>query len=61
MTQRYAIKGWCPHCNDTVAGKPVDIGIGHYEYWGAKSFDTRMVVVCDECEGELEDVEEITP
>jgi len=60
MRQKYPIKGFCPHCNDTVSGKPIDVGIGTYEYWGCKGVDKQIVIVCEDCDVELEDAEEIT-
>ena len=60
MMEKHLIKGWCENCNDMVTGKQIDVGIGAYEYWGCKGVDKQIVVVCDECDGELEDVEEIT-
>ena len=44
----------CPHCHKDVEGKWEDQGIGSYEYWGAKCYDTKMVYVCESCDGELE-------
>ena len=56
--QRY-LKGWCENCNDMVTGKTIDIGIGAYEFWGTWHEDKIIVVVCEDCNGELEDVEEV--
>ena len=61
MMQKYPIKGWCENCNDTVSGKPVDFGIGAYEYWGYRGVNKQIVIVCDECEEPLEDYEEMEP
>lgn len=37
------------HCN----GVWVDFGIGSYEFWGARGFDTRWEYVSDCCEADL--------
>lgn len=44
----------CPHCGENVEGTWEDVGIGSYEYWGAKGNDVQMVFLCENCEGELE-------
>lgn len=36
----------------------VDIGIGPYEYWGAKGNDVRLVEASPCCEADYEEVED---
>lgn len=38
------------YCN--CGGKMVkkDIGIGSYEYWGYKGFDSKIIYACKECD-----------
>lgn len=44
----------CPNCHEDVEGVWEDVGIGSYEYWGAKGFDSRMSFLCESCGEELE-------
>ena len=44
----------CPHCHADVEGCWIDEGVGSNEYWGSYGYDTQMIFVCEECEGELE-------
>jgi len=53
------IIGYCPKCQETVTGNPVDYGIGAYEYWGCKGVQTDIHIECPDCDSELEDVEEV--
>ncbi len=45
--------GFCPTCECDVQLVKRDIGIGRYEFWGAKGIDRRMVDHCVECENEV--------
>jgi hypothetical protein len=48
--------GDCPE-HGRVRAKWENHGIGHYEAWGHKAYDCRMVSVCPECDETLENVE----
>ncbi|MFA5036970.1 MAG: hypothetical protein WC479_07325 [Candidatus Izemoplasmatales bacterium] len=50
---------FCPHCDEVVEVTFEDVGIGSYEFWGAKGTDVRWVPICSKCQEEL-DVD-ITP
>lgn len=45
--------GFCPTCEQDVQLVKRDVGIGRYEYQGAKGIDRRMVDHCVECENEV--------
>jgi len=47
----------CPDCGEECQVIVVDQGIGHYEYWGAKCYDSRPEVVSDCCEAFIEGIE----
>lgn len=54
----------CPHCGaEDVQGRPEDTGIGPYEFWGRKGYDSHTTYFCPECDEELEgyEVEESEP
>ena len=55
MKHREPQYGICPE-HGQVEAKWEDYGIGWYEYWGHKGFDSQMVAVCPECEEVLDDV-----
>lgn len=41
----------CPHCKKEDAEVYwEDVGIGSYEFWGAKGCDTRIEYFCAECD-----------
>jgi len=44
----------CPECKEMADAIIVDNGIGSYEYWGAKCFDSKPEVVSNCCEAPLE-------
>lgn len=44
----------CPDCHEMAEAIVVDNGIGYYEYWGAKCFDSRPEVVSNCCEAYLD-------
>lgn len=48
--------GDCPE-HGRVKVKWEDHGIGAYEYWGARGYDSQMRPVCPECDETLENVE----
>ena len=56
--QRYEEENYgdCPE-HGRVKAVWEDHGIGWYEYWGHRSYDSRPVAVCPECEGVLDNVE----
>ena len=45
----------CTYCLEVCEVVEVDYGIGHYEFWGAKGFDSRKEwgSACCECSFEL--------
>ena len=45
--------GFCPNCECDVQIVKRDIGIGSYEFWGARGVDRRMVDHCVQCENEV--------
>ena len=45
--------GFCPTCECDVQLVKRDVGIGRYEYQGAKGIDRRMVDVCGDCGEEI--------
>lgn len=44
----------CPDCHEMAEAIIVDNGIGAYEYWGAKCFDSKPEVVSNCCEAPLD-------
>ena len=55
------LTGYCHNCKEIVTGQQIDMGIGWYEAWGHRAFDTHIIIACQECETELEDVQEDDP
>ena len=47
--------GYCPDCKEMVIPELVDIGIGAYEYWGARGVHEDRRWVCPCCESELQE------
>ena len=43
----------CPECEQRVFGQVCDSGIGPYEFWGQKGFDSRPYWGCENCDAEL--------
>jgi hypothetical protein len=43
----------CPICNEPCYAKSCDDGIGPYEFWGEKGFDSRPYLGSDCCEADL--------
>lgn len=53
-------EGWCPSCGgERKRGEWEDMGIGAYEYWGAKGTHHDWQLVCPDCGEIMEDVEEV--
>lgn len=44
----------CPNCHKDVQGVWTDVGLGSYEYWGQNCTQSRMALVCESCDSELE-------
>lgn len=44
----------CPNCRNDVNGVWTDVGLGSYEYWGFNCTQSRMALVCESCDSELE-------
>lgn len=44
----------CPNCQEMAEAIIVDNGIGPYEYWGQKGFDSKPEVVSNCCEAYLD-------
>ena len=44
---------YCGACGKECTPMKVDGGIGHYEYWGQKSFDSRPYVGSDCCDADV--------
>jgi len=44
---------YCGECKKECEGDWIDVGIGSYEYWGAKGNDVRWVYVSKCCEGDV--------
>jgi len=59
MKPKYVGKGWCDYCEEDVSVYMVDEGIGPYEYWGQKGFHHDWKPVCSQCQGYIEDYDEI--
>jgi hypothetical protein len=55
MKYREPQYGDCPE-HGHVEAAWIDEGIGWYEAWGHKGYDSRPVAVCPECEEPLDDV-----
>ena len=43
----------CPECEMECEGYYEDFGIGPYEFWGRKGFDSDVRFISDCCQGEL--------
>jgi len=56
----YKTVGFCHECRDIVDILVEDVGIGSYEFWGARGYDSRMIAVCSECGADVSvDLEEV--
>jgi len=51
---------YCGECKNECGVHAEDFGIGSYEAWGAKGFDSRMGLSSDCCDGEVFEDEECT-
>lgn len=49
------MKGICANCGFECEVIVIDVGIGAYEYWGAREVDSRLEVVSDCCEDDALD------
>lgn len=49
------LTGYCRGCGSYVTSETQDVGIGPYEFWGARGCQTILVEVCPKCEGEVEE------
>jgi len=47
--------GICESCGEESAVTVIDNGIGHYEYWGAKCYDSQPEAVSECCEAPIFD------
>jgi len=45
----------CSLCGKKTRPKVIDIGIGMYEYWGARAFHSKLIVVSECCGERLEE------
>lgn len=41
---------WCGSCKEECDAHVEDEGIGRYEFWGQKGYDTRLVYISDCCD-----------
>jgi len=48
---------YCTECDQECRENYIDGGIGAYEFWGAKGYDSRPVIVSDCCEASIRDDE----
>jgi len=46
--------GICPACKKPCDVYAEDVGIGSYEYWGAKGFDSQIMYLSECCDEEME-------
>jgi len=46
----------CPDCHEECTAIIIDNGIGWYEFWGARCFDSKPEVVSNCCEAFLEGI-----
>ena len=49
------MKGTCANCGFECEVRVIDVGVGHYEYWGATGWDSKLVVVSSCCEDDVFD------
>ena len=47
------MRGYCSCCGQECEVKVVDNGIGSYEFWGAKGYDSRPEAVSECCEADV--------
>lgn len=55
---RYVTMHYCPYCETDVSIRLEDCGIGDYEYWGVRGFDKQEAYFCNECDEQIEDIED---
>lgn len=51
------LEGHCRNCGKPCRAILVDMGIGPYEFWGARGVDKRMVPVSPCCEEDVVEVQ----
>jgi hypothetical protein len=44
---------WCGECKGPTEVQKVDFGIGSYEFWGQKGFDSQIAWVSTCCEADV--------
>ena len=49
------MKIFCKECKEECQLVTIDNGIGHYEYWGAKGYDSQPFTGSNCCECEVMD------
>ena len=47
------IQGYCKECGKYVTSITQDVGIGPYEFWGARGNDIQLIEVSPCCESEV--------
>ncbi len=47
------MKQYCDKCGRECDAIERDVGIGHYEFWGTKGHDQRIIVVSSCCQAEV--------
>lgn len=47
----------CKACDEPCRPVQIDLGIGAYEYWGARGFDSQLVWVSSCCEADYTEEE----
>jgi len=47
--------GFCKNCEEDVDVYMEDVGIGSYEFWGAKGYHSEMGYFCAECDDEIDE------
>lgn len=50
-------RGFCPGCGRNVVAVELDAGIGSYEFWGARGYDSCPYWACPKCDMDLSEVE----
>ena len=50
---------YCGSCKEECTAIEVDFGIGAYEFWGARGYDSRVEIVSDCCESPMYEDEDL--
>ena len=61
MTDMKPFAGYCEECKQPCKAHVVDFGIGPYEYWGRKGYDTNKQVASKCCDAPILDDEPVQP